>query len=553
MKSLQSTGTSTLGGLGGLIMNHPLATIGTVAVAGIGIAYNAYQNYKQNLIASAQEATSAWQNQNSTLEAQKQKYVELKELLDSGALDETETYDVKMQILDIQNQIVSAYGDAASELDLVNGKLESQLSLIGQISVKEAQKSLNQNRTEYKDAEKEMNKERHYYLGSTGSSAFDGDVGQDIFNVAKKYEDKGLELVGDDAGVYTIHFNGDAEQATEVINDFMTDTNDLLDKYKDNDPALSQIEDVLDYSEDSLKKSQKTLDDYQGTYETFLMMDMIAQGNEKGDPATIYNDYAKAIETYNQAVAEGDSSKIEEATEALESAQEAKEELLSGDGEKYESLFDDFNDPLEDKEVEVEVNAADNASEVINSVSEEEIREKLVELHGVDNATPYVNLWNELSADPKFSQLSAEDQASLVLETYNGLDPEDKHSLISESGGAVTQGVADAVAAAIASIPETSSNTITITTIKKNINKVINATGKALDHGAELLRNSYGGPKLLHGTAHANGYWGNPSAGRKLVGELGPEIVVTPHTSRWYTVGDNGPEFANIPKNAIVW
>ena len=105
----------------------------------------------------------------------------------------------------------------------------------------------------------------------------------------------------------------------------------------------------------------------------------------------------------------------------------------------------------------------------------------------------------------------------------------------------------------INSIPATKSSKITITTVKETINKVINATGKALEHGAELLRNSYGGPKLLHGTAHANGYWGNPSAGRKLVGELGPEIVVTPHTSRWYTVGDNGPEFTNIPKNAIVF
>ena len=55
------------------------------------------------------------------------------------------------------------------------------------------------------------------------------------------------------------------------------------------------------------------------------------------------------------------------------------------------------------------------------------------------------------------------------------------------------------------------------------------------------------------GTAYATGYWGNRIAGQKLVGELGPEIVVNPHTSRWRTVGDNGPEFTNIPKNAIVF
>lgn len=31
------------------------------------------------------------------------------------------------------------------------------------------------------------------------------------------------------------------------------------------------------------------------------------------------------------------------------------------------------------------------------------------------------------------------------------------------------------------------------------------------------------------------------------------EIIVDPHTGRWYTVGDNGAEFRNIPSNAIVF
>lgn len=37
------------------------------------------------------------------------------------------------------------------------------------------------------------------------------------------------------------------------------------------------------------------------------------------------------------------------------------------------------------------------------------------------------------------------------------------------------------------------------------------------------------------------------------MGELGQEIVVDPRTGMWYTVGDSGAEFVNIPKNAIVF
>lgn len=64
-----------------------------------------------------------------------------------------------------------------------------------------------------------------------------------------------------------------------------------------------------------------------------------------------------------------------------------------------------------------------------------------------------------------------------------------------------------------------------------------------------VVNKKFGG---VNGTAHANGNWGF-EGGEALVGELGQEIVVDPKTSSWYTVGDHGAEFANIPKNAIIF
>lgn len=55
------------------------------------------------------------------------------------------------------------------------------------------------------------------------------------------------------------------------------------------------------------------------------------------------------------------------------------------------------------------------------------------------------------------------------------------------------------------------------------------------------------------GTAAAGGDWGTALGGHTLVGELGREIVVDPRTGRWYTVGDHGAEFVNIPAGAIVF
>lgn len=86
--------------------------------------------------------------------------------------------------------------------------------------------------------------------------------------------------------------------------------------------------------------------------------------------------------------------------------------------------------------------------------------------------------------------------------------------------------------------------------------KTDGALGALLSVGTEGLRVSSGGSAgtiQVNGTAHAGGNWGTAFGGRTLVGELGREIVVDSRTSRWYTVGDHGAEFVNIPKGAIVF
>lgn len=74
-------------------------------------------------------------------------------------------------------------------------------------------------------------------------------------------------------------------------------------------------------------------------------------------------------------------------------------------------------------------------------------------------------------------------------------------------------------------------------------------------HGLNGTAHAAGNFKMQHayGTAMANGSWAAKQGGTTLVGELGREIVVDPYSGRWHTVGDNGAEFTNIPKGAIVF
>ena len=78
------------------------------------------------------------------------------------------------------------------------------------------------------------------------------------------------------------------------------------------------------------------------------------------------------------------------------------------------------------------------------------------------------------------------------------------------------------------------------------INVSINETTTRTTINRTVNRASAGGTANALGTAMATG-------GRTLVGELGPETVVDPHSNIWYTVGDNGAEFVKLPKDAIVF
>lgn len=115
---------------------------------------------------------------------------------------------------------------------------------------------------------------------------------------------------------------------------------------------------------------------------------------------------------------------------------------------------------------------------------------------------------------------------------------------------------------------------------------VATASGSA-SGGASVLSKVTGSGQLdgtahLHGTAHVNGRnnmaglypipqlsaralalgnledgglirndWKTSSDMTALTGELGPEMVV--HGNRWWTVGDNGAEFTDIPKGSVVF
>ena len=102
-------------------------------------------------------------------------------------------------------------------------------------------------------------------------------------------------------------------------------------------------------------------------------------------------------------------------------------------------------------------------------------------------------------------------------------------------------------------------NALDGTTATTYINTVNTTTYRTQTESVRGNRKWGGEQSVANGTAHAfgtaraSGDWGLEKPGRTLVGELGQELVVDPHSGKWHTVGDFGPEFVDLPKDAIVF
>lgn len=343
---------AALKGFGATLAANPIFWIATGLTAVIG-AWSAYQQSVRNAIESTNEATKNWTDQNTSLEDQKKKLSELKTELDSGNLSDSETYNIKSQILDIQNQIVSTYGNQAEGINLVNGNLQEQLSILDDIQAKESSETLNKNRSNYENAEKEMKRQRKYQIGATGFvDQEDNKAGQEILGIAQKYKDKGIVPELKDVqghSVYTIYFEGDTSQADEVIDNFSSDVAKLKDKYGDDN---NYINSTLGMTEDRLNENQKILDDYENNYKTYLKLQMYEEGTGKDKstgkdkPLETLNKYRESIKKYNAALLKDDEDLKSKALTNFSDAQKSVDELLKSNPD-YAFVFDELGEALD--------------------------------------------------------------------------------------------------------------------------------------------------------------------------------------------------------------
>lgn len=332
--------------------------IGTIAVGGAVAAISAYQKSVSEMVESAKQAGDEWESGQENLQGQIDKISELRTALDSGTLSEQEAASAKSELLSIQESLSESYGSQVAGIDLVNGSLTEQIALLDKVSAKEAERFQNENEKGIDKATKEIEKERHEYLGQfyDNGTQESEDIKKSIKDLQDKYGDDVFTTELEADGItMDLHFNADASTAREALNDFKTDISDIKKQYGESD-VLNLLG---DNASAGLSKANKVLDEYGDLYNQAQKAKLVADDDlfkaPSGKEQTAVkwlNDYTKAVEAYNDALSEGNSDAIKQASTEFEAVDSAVQSLLKNSGmSEYADQFTEVKDQLNESAI----------------------------------------------------------------------------------------------------------------------------------------------------------------------------------------------------------
>lgn len=358
-KSIVS-GLSSIGKTALKFAKTPLGAL-TIGLTAATAGYNAYKKLQENGYKKATNQSNEWSERDKTLTDQIAQYEQLKTQLNSGALSAQEEYNIRSQILDIQNQIVDTYGSQASGIDLVNGSLQTQLDLLQQIrsdDQSDAQKFLDDNSGFFggaSTAKRKMEKEETYSIVSGFQS---GTEQTDIIDKAIKSvnEKFGKELLKPDinttTGEYQLNFKGNVTEANNVLTTFR----DTLEQIEAESDQAGQgfFDNIYDGIASSIKSNDDVIDKWQDLYDQTRKAELLTDKTQYGPgdnqkKATEWlKDYSEAVNNYNDALTSGSQSSIDTAREAYQNTFDSLPKDLK---KTYQPEIDEITDSLDEANV----------------------------------------------------------------------------------------------------------------------------------------------------------------------------------------------------------
>lgn len=334
------------------LMANPLILVAAGVTAAV-TAYSAYKRSIEEAVSSAKSAGNTWEENTTSIQDNISRIQELRTALASGTLTEQEAADAKSELLSIQESLSESYGNQVSGLDLINGSLTEQIALLDQVNEKQSQSFLNENKKGIDKAQKEMEKNRHTYLGrfyDNGSEESEA-IKKSIKKLQETYGEDVFKLDSADGITMDIQFNADASTAKDALNDFMTEVSGIEDQFGETDVT----DQLANNAASGLTKAKDVLSKYQDIYKQAQEAELISDdklyksGDMEQKASKWISDYAKAVEDYNNAISDGDNSKITEASQKFSELDSTVNDLVKNTGmsayaDQVKEIRDELND-----------------------------------------------------------------------------------------------------------------------------------------------------------------------------------------------------------------
>lgn len=339
--------SSAFSGLMSTLLANPLILV-AVGVAAAITAYNTFQRSIEEAVNKAQEAGSAWQDNNTSLQENIDKITELRTALDNGTLSEEEAYQAKSDLLEIQDSLTESYGNQAQGIDLVTGALDEQIGKLKELSVEQSKQFLNENKKGVEEAEKQMEKERHAYLGQYSDNGSDESnaISQALVRLRQKYGEEVFKLQDgmEGTGNVEIQFTADASTAKDALNDFMNEVRTIQEQYGESDVLTS----LSNYASGGLEEANDILTEYQDLYNQAKQAELYSDKKMYSGKTALewLNNYEKAVKSYNDALSGGDAEEIASAKQYYDDINKGVQVLMNTDASKYSSQFKEIGDQL---------------------------------------------------------------------------------------------------------------------------------------------------------------------------------------------------------------
>lgn len=322
---LAKISNSVVGGLkdiGAAIASAGLTLIASAAINFVVKSIMSAIQHQEDLRQASLEAGSALDKQSAAINDYKTQISSLKESLDKGNLSEQESYDVRKQLISIQDELVEKYGDEAAGIDYVNGKYQEQLDILNGIADQKAKDYLNEHNESINTAQEKMLEELNMQPG--GFFEVSDTQAEKLQEIAAKYAERGLSIFAGDSSLsngtnlkdITFNIKANATDAKDVLNDFMTDVRNANDRTNFlGDDLFNTITNNL---ADGVATAQSVIDKWGSEAETAAKYQIQLSDTW----SKTYNDLTEAQETYNDAVAKNDDKAIAAALKKVKAAQD---------------------------------------------------------------------------------------------------------------------------------------------------------------------------------------------------------------------------------------